>query len=331
MDHSAMQLLDCTDIRALLSGIVDDQLDIPTRHEAERHLAACDSCRALVNRVETLDELVVRDAAALGGDVLPTGFVDSVLRQTVYSGSSQVRLRPFLFPLLVGSGALAAAAAVAVTLLPTGMLGSNFAPTSSATGDAVVMAMPLSSHGGIEFSLIADSGALPEVTDSTPEEPVVALAPDPEIETTHSSITDSTWASSAFTSMAFSEPVNVDDPAVTFEPATDAILASTLTPEETQTLYSAAILLDMLSASDDGSFAVADQVRRIAEYDELLGRLREVRPHLPADQQAMILAAESVLTRVIHGPMSQDDLRDLRNVVAQLELPHRMNSLSNQG
>ena len=44
--------MDCTDIKAMLSGLVDDELDAPTRHQAERHLANCKACRSLVSEAE---------------------------------------------------------------------------------------------------------------------------------------------------------------------------------------------------------------------------------------------------------------------------------------
>jgi anti-sigma factor RsiW len=80
-----MNALDCTDIKALLSALIDDQLDEHTRHQVERHLAECDACRAQVNEHERLDALVAMSAelSAHGSPGLPRGFEQTVLAQTV--------------------------------------------------------------------------------------------------------------------------------------------------------------------------------------------------------------------------------------------------------
>ena len=55
--------LDCTDIQAMLSALVDGELDADRRHGAERHLAGCQACRTLLSEAEGLELLV---AAAAG-------------------------------------------------------------------------------------------------------------------------------------------------------------------------------------------------------------------------------------------------------------------------
>ena len=45
-----MTTMQCPDIKALLSGLVDDEIDGETRHLAERHIATCRPCRALLFR-----------------------------------------------------------------------------------------------------------------------------------------------------------------------------------------------------------------------------------------------------------------------------------------
>ena len=75
--------MDCTDIRALLSGLLDDELEQDVRHDAERHLAECDTCRSLVDETEQLDALIVADATSIAGSTgLPEGFEARVLART---------------------------------------------------------------------------------------------------------------------------------------------------------------------------------------------------------------------------------------------------------
>jgi hypothetical protein len=57
--------MDCTDIKALLSGLVDDEVDTEIRHAAERHLAGCATCRGLIDEAESLDALLQAEFESL--------------------------------------------------------------------------------------------------------------------------------------------------------------------------------------------------------------------------------------------------------------------------
>ena len=110
--------MDCTDIKALLSAIVDGELAADQRHRAERHLAECADCRTVVGDTEHADMLVAIAVGPGGGhaDRLPEGFEAAVLARTVFAGrrdSAAYRLRSWL-------GWLAAAASIvmAVVLWP---------------------------------------------------------------------------------------------------------------------------------------------------------------------------------------------------------------------
>lgn len=121
--------MDCTDIKALLSALLDDHLDAPTLHRAERHLAECCSCRNFVDEAERNERLIAEEVAStFGGDGLPEGFEQAVLGRTIHA--------PPLRPLLGWTAWLGwvAAAAALVLLVTTSQLDRNAAVTSTATG-----------------------------------------------------------------------------------------------------------------------------------------------------------------------------------------------------
>lgn len=106
--------LDCTDIRALLSGIVDDELPADGRHRAERHLADCAACRHLVDEAEGLDALVALEGAELVPDRLPRGFEGAVLGRTVFD---QPRHGSYFRQWTTWAGWMAAAAAIVLAVV----------------------------------------------------------------------------------------------------------------------------------------------------------------------------------------------------------------------
>lgn len=85
-----MNAMDCTDIKAHLSALVDDAIDAPARYRAERHLAECPECRRLLDQAEVLESLIAADAALREPDLDPmAGFEQAVLKQTVYASGSR--------------------------------------------------------------------------------------------------------------------------------------------------------------------------------------------------------------------------------------------------
>ncbi len=78
--------MDCTDIKALLSALLDDHLDAPSLHRAERHLAECRSCRNFVSEAERNERLIAEEvASAFSGDGPPEGFEQAVLSRTIHA------------------------------------------------------------------------------------------------------------------------------------------------------------------------------------------------------------------------------------------------------
>ena len=94
-----------------------------------------------------------------------------------------------------------------------------------------------------------------------------------------------------------------------------------------ETFQSASMLLAMLQRGDDESFADVELVRRIAEYEELLPRMARAREVLPAAERQAVWAAESMLFRVVRGPLSLEDIREMRRDAARLDLQQRLEAL----
>jgi hypothetical protein len=259
---------DCTDIKAMLSALIDGAMREPQRHAAERHLAQCAACRAILGQAERNDELLAL-AAAHGGE-LPSGFEQQVLARIANPGAAGARFRSWL-------GWIAAAASL-------GLAGSLWVLERAgdrATPDRDVLVAGMGYQPG------------PELRSSIRSNP---------------------------TEIVIQAPVYRDAPA-----------PRGLSRDAAETLDSASRLLAMLARGGEGSFATVEQVRRIAEYEELLPRLSRTRGDLDAGDRPAVLAAESLLYRVVRGPISLDDLDEIRRSASRLELQQRLESLGSQG
>jgi anti-sigma factor RsiW len=110
MNDESKTTLDCTDIKAMLSPLIDGELADADRHRAERHLAGCAACRDLVSETERTEAIV---AAAVELDTeLPEGFEEAVLLRTVVAHRSRARR----FRATLGWLAVAAAVMLVLTL-----------------------------------------------------------------------------------------------------------------------------------------------------------------------------------------------------------------------
>ncbi len=266
MTYDTNPIIDCTDIKAMLSALIDGAVREPQRHAAERHLAECADCRVLLGQAERNDELLAL-AAAHGGE-LPSGFEQQVLARIANPGAAGARFRSWL-------GWIAAAASL-------GLAGSLW--VLERAGDRVA---------------------------ATRHVLVMGYQPGPEL---RSSIRSSP------SEIVIQQAVYSDAPA-----------PRGLSRDAADTLDSASRLLAMLARGGEGSFATAEQVRRIAEYEELLPRLHRTRADLDAGDRPAVLAAESLLYRVVRGPISLDDLEDIRDSASSLELQQRLDRLASQG
>jgi len=290
-----MTQLDCTDIKALLSAIVDDQLDPEHRHQVERHLAGCKPCRKMLDEAEAVDALLALDVEGAPRASLPTGFEDSVLARTVHH--SPMRWRDRRWVTIGGWLASAAAIALAMTIW------------------------------------IVDRRALLRQPTITSHDSEVVIAPNPSL----------AYASNVTNSWIFEGPVEpvqqrsapsrtISTPGITSEPSAvesapptiDRIMQAVPSREDAETMFAAALALDQLRSADDRSFADLDMVRRIVEYDDLLARLADMHNRLSAEDRAAVLAAESIFTRIVRGPISAEDLEEIGSTIETLELPERL-------
>lgn len=301
MTEQQLNNLDCKDIKAILSGLVDDEVDQATRHAAERHLGGCQPCRDLLTQAEQLNEMVALDAQRHLWPVgLPAGFEDKVLSRTVYGDAYQFDGRQWTSWL-----GWAAAAACLLLSLSIWFLDRQ--------RDAVLRDGGGTIAAGTQFPTtgMANVGLLRSWTtnDAMPERYVNRNAAASDLNINRM----------------------IDDELALMQPgfrlAADS-RAADLSLDDMQTLYAASNLLAMLSQADLSSFADIDRVRRIAEYDDLLNRLSDVRGRVSAADRPVVLATESILLRIVNGPVDLNDVKLMNDTVAALDLAAQMESLS---
>jgi anti-sigma factor RsiW len=287
MNEKDKPTLDCTDIKAMLSALVDDEVDPAQRYLAERHLAGCKACRELVSDAERNDALV---AAAVAREDLP-GTLPAGFEATVISRAAESD-RPAARRWTAWLGWFAAAAAVGLAAVAW-WLDRPPAPNGPVRSDA-----PSARSAWIR-PVVNEVAQYP--ADVPASSGPQALAP----------------VSSA---AGASRPWRLEAPA----PKTP----SAITRDDAEALEGVSLLLAMLRQSDDDGFASIEHARQIIEYDELLPRLSAARANLPAEDRPPVLAAESMLYRVARGPLSQTDVRELRQTISRMDLPRQIDAIS---
>lgn len=277
--------MDCTDIKAVLSGLVDDELDRETRHQAERHLATCQACRSLVSEAEGLNALIATHAQMLTppGSGLPDGFEAAVLTRTVYAQSLRIDRRRWTN----WTGWLAAAAVLGLSAM----------------------------------IFVLDQRAGDRIGDSNQTQ-VPAIGLNPYL--TGAQNRSMTFDGDVTASLA--SHIKATSGASTV--LRDAMLRPTISRDDAETLYAASQLMDMLEQANLSTFADVDRIRRVAEYDDLLPRLAAARANVQESDRPALLAAESLLLRIVRGPVDMDDLHLMRDTVARLDLSRQLGSLS---
>jgi anti-sigma factor RsiW len=134
-DPDKTSTLDCLDLQALLSTLLDGALDGDRLHQVERHLAGCDACRRLVGDAEIANDALAAQArldASLG---LPEGFEGAVLSRTVYGRGPRLSET-----LMTWGGWLAAAACVILAITIWAMDRRPGVPLETGAGGRVAIA-----------------------------------------------------------------------------------------------------------------------------------------------------------------------------------------------
>ncbi len=299
MSEEKQTNMDCTDVKALLSAIIDGGLPAHDGHRAERHLAECAACRTLVSEAEHADALVAATVRLDGpADRLPDGFEGAVLARTVYANDRRGadRWRSWL-------GWLAAAAAIvlAVVISPLGrstdpdrntgsQVVASVYPPGPELGSWTLQEAPAATAAGVRL-VVNEIARYPGDAETGPWE-VPTVAPGPAASTLAQGPTKG------------------------------------LSRIDAETIESVSLVLSILANADDRSFADVEQARRITEYEQLLPRIAATRSGLPPAARPLLLAAESMLYRVVRGPMNLDDMRELRNTIARLDLPDQIAAIT---
>lgn len=328
-----MRSMDCTDIKVLLSGLIDDELDAETRHLAERHIAECRACRDMVDEAEALHQLVTAEAEAdIEPDRLPEGFAGAVLSRTIYDAHPR---RPPLAGWMNWLGWMAAAACLvlAITIWAldrrplTGRMGNGPAPVAAAppaTQPSVIQTVYTTPGRSWTFEGELPPEALaPPVVDDADSQPNAGIeGTEPDAAAAGGPVEAAEPAVDAIAAISERSPkgdIAAESPAA--PPAS-------ISRADAETLDAAALLLRMLLVGDDRSFAEIESIRRVAEYDELPARLAAARDRLAPTDRPAVFAAESILWRIVHGPLSLDDVQDLRRTVAESDLATRLETMS---
>jgi len=325
-----MRPMDCTDIKVLLSGLIDDELNAETRHLAERHIAECRACRDLVDEAEAAHQLLAAEAEMnLAPDELPAGFAGAVLSRTVYD---EDRRRGPLTGWVNWLGWLAAAACLVLAITIWALDRRPPARQMNGGPSPVVQAPPPSQPTVIHTAYTTPGRSWISDGEYSPGAPAPAAAeaavPDeaPADATGDRGAPDAA-VDDAGTAAGMAESATIGDT------APDAILpwpkpSVAITRADVETLDATALLLEMLLRGDARSFADVESIRRIIEYDELLAHLAETRDRLEPELRPALFAAESILWRIVHGPLSLDDVQELRQTVAESDLAARLEAMS---
>lgn len=320
-----MRNLDCKDIKALLSPLVDGVADEETRHAAERHLAECSTCRAFIDEAETNDAMV---AASLDSMIrpLPAGLEDAVLSRTVRLRYS----RPGYSSLVTWLGWVAAAAAITLAV-SIYVFDRQPGVLSGAGGSSRVAHTPSPRQN--DYAAAATPASSQVYMPSDLHRSTIYDGPLP---VGNNSVQSTALKSGQHNQVARGNSVHVPAELMGAHPLADPVPAQTvkesqsgvvLSREDAETLSITALLVGMLGRCDLTSFRDAEEIRQIAEYDELPERLARARNNLPESDRQIVLVAESMLTRIVLGPISLDDLREMRKAVVRLDLRSQLESI----
>jgi len=309
-----MTSLDCTDIKAMLSGLVDGELDTATQHQAERHLSGCAPCRSLVSQTERLSEMISMDAQMIAGPSdLPAGFEEAVLSRTVYAAA--YHHAGHRWTSWLGWVAAAACLGLASSIWFLDQKRPEFIAVNPVVPDEPALpTVERSTYAMKDARSWLYEGGLPAQTVSLR---TVEDAP------SYSSLDENTLS-------AIDSNLDGVRPSLLLDGGGELHVRPALSDDDSQTLAAARTLIDMLTVADVKSFADVDRVRQIAMYDDLLPRLQDSRTRLPAADRPVVLAAEGILLRVVEGPLSIDDLSLMRETLTGMDLSGQLGQIDQQ-
>ena len=321
----AVKNMDCQDIRAMLSALVDDRVDTATRHNAERHLAGCSTCRSLLDEAEALDDLIVRDASGVGGaSALPPGFAATVLERASI-------VRPTLKrSFITWAGWTAAAASLILAVL-----------IWSFDRRMWIQDDPAMASGPRPLNSLADGGRANDGLVQRAGYERLSWTYDGDLTALSDNNTNSDGENELSTTLDRVQPASID-PSFAARDGGAAVGAgdvaraaaaladddSRLTIDDAQTLYSVALVMETLESADLSNFAEVERIRQIAEYDNLLPRLEGLKQRLSQKDRPVVVAAECILLRIVRGPVSQQDARELLNDATGLRLARMLHAIS---
>ena len=278
--------MDCTDIKVILSGLVDDEIDPETRHDAERHLATCRDCRALVNEAESLNAMIAVESASMASSsALPEGFEAAVLGRTVYADGLKFNGRRWTTWL----GWMAAAAVLGVSTIIAIVDRRN--PLNSVSNNITTAGLPVAAYrtGSTMRSQVFDGGL------------TATLA------------------------------LHVSSPIVPAVHIPSAPMRGGLSADEVDHVLSqTSDLMGMLQSADSASFADIEFMRRIIASDNLMRQLPDVHQGLSDDDREPVLAAEFILMRIDRGGLDLNDVRQMQDIAAKMDLTRRIREMTSR-
>ncbi len=312
-------------MRALLSALVDDQVDAQTRHLAERHLTSCNACRTMLDEAEALDDLMARDSDALtGGPVLPAGFEAAVIERALLERPTVRR------SLVTWTGWFAAAACLTLAVLiwsfDRNMWINNTVPQVAKSLDAPVDARADAHDETASSNVVRTANYQRRSWTFDGELPDDALLTSFNDGDVPSSADEPTMSKIQPAQMP---PTFEDDPDQAWRDAAALVArGSNLSDEDVQTLYSVSLLMETLADAELHNFAEVDRIRRITEYDELLPRINQTKQRLSAEDRAIVRVAESILLRIVRGPVTETVARELWSDASKFELAEALQAMS---
>jgi len=286
-----MTSMDCADIRALLSGLVDDEVDMDRRHRVERHLASCSACRQRLDDAERTDRELHAIVDAMTDESLPRGFEEAVI---VTATGAPMRFNEARrhWSLIPWVAITASAAALALSFVVWQRTAFDQAEPTSITQRS-------ESVDGPEAATIDEPDEVKSM--------VVPVRRDLDARAARTERTET-----RISSMHRLELPSAPQPVSTTSHTN--VLVRTVTPDDdvSDALHAASQALRVIADASEGSFADVQHARRVVAYDELLPRLDDAMVHVTPEERFALIVVTDIFQDLMHGPMDMSDVRGLK-------------------